>query len=315
MFTSPLRRWEREFFSLHALVVGFLPSPYISRTRNRCLDRAKTVEVRALWLCKSLFYSTRPLKWAHAEVPTITLIFDPMGGGSLTFGGPGGDQNFTDEVQILWRCLLHQGAPYIRSPPCTAKKAFFWDTLLYSEHREASVKQSSCSVFSARETHLWVQYSISLGPSHCQVPPRIATAHPRPVTWPEPLCQILPLPLPSTARRSGHMTCTTLHVTWPTGWSSCRPTWPPPSPAGSITWPVLPAPQNDKGGRLVGRPVSRTWDRNCARLRQQLSSWPAEQLTTSWSEWTAAAGLSWSRSWSAGSLASRPAAGIDSPTC
>ena len=44
--------------------------------------------------------------------PYDNFNFWPYGRGSLTFGGPG-DQNFMEEVR-----------PYIRSPPCTAKKPF-----------------------------------------------------------------------------------------------------------------------------------------------------------------------------------------------
>ena len=65
--------------------------------------------------------------------------FRPYGRGVTNFRRPGGgDQNLTEGAQIWWGHLLHLGSPYIRSPPCTAKKTFFWDTLL--RIRQVSIK-------------------------------------------------------------------------------------------------------------------------------------------------------------------------------
>ena len=71
----------------------------------------------------------RPLTRAHAEVPTTTLIVYPIGGGSLTFGGPGGPKLHGGSPNLV-RMFVVSRAPYIRSPPCTAKNKLFWgDTL------------------------------------------------------------------------------------------------------------------------------------------------------------------------------------------
>ena len=111
--------------------MGFLPSPNIGRPGNRRLDRylfrdkAKIIGVRALWLCKSVFYSTRPLKWAHAEVPTTTLIFDPVGGGSLTFRGPGGTKTSWGSPNLARMLVAPRGTIYQISALHGQKSVFF----------------------------------------------------------------------------------------------------------------------------------------------------------------------------------------------
>lgn len=101
----------------------------VTRLRNShfgsdwLFDRAKSVRHRWLSLCKSLFYSMRAFKWAHDEVCTTKLTFDPTGGGHQSEARE--DQNSTGGAETLWGHLLHLGAPsdlHLARP----KKKFFY---------------------------------------------------------------------------------------------------------------------------------------------------------------------------------------------